>query len=62
RQATINAIHVSNRVIEQELEEFTDKEEWIDELENDSKEIHKVFNTDECVSEEDELYYNPWTD
>ncbi|CAG8763721.1 5250_t:CDS:1, partial [Ambispora leptoticha] len=62
KQATINATHVSNGVIEQDFDEFTDEEEWIDELENDSEEIHEAFYTDECISEEDELYYNPWTD
>src|SRR5260364_278252 len=39
KQVTINATHVSNNMPAQELEEFTDEDEWIDELE----EIMKKF-------------------
>ncbi|CAG8764809.1 30153_t:CDS:1, partial [Racocetra persica] len=40
----------------EELEEFTDEKNWIDELEND-KEVKKAFYIDEAT--DDELYYNP---
>ncbi|CAG8834092.1 25723_t:CDS:2, partial [Gigaspora margarita] len=61
KQVTVNTTHVSNNSLLQELEEFTDEEDWIDELENNN-EVQKVFFSNNTSSEEDNLFYNPWSD
>lgn len=61
KQVTVNATHVSKRDLPQELEEFTDEEDWIDELEN-AEEFQEVFLSDTLPSEDEDLFYNPWSD
>ncbi|CAG8740934.1 29538_t:CDS:2 [Gigaspora margarita] len=43
----VNTTHVSNKSLLQELKEFTDKEDWIDELENNNEKM---------------TCFNPWSD
>ncbi|CAG8816382.1 28459_t:CDS:2, partial [Gigaspora margarita] len=48
KQIMVNATHISNKNLLQELEEFTNEEDWIDELENDDK-IQEVFFSDNKI-------------
>jgi len=56
--ATIYTTHVSGEPVPEEFEEFTDEDEWIDEIEDDETE---TYYTEEGDLENVDPFYNSWT-